>query len=702
MAFVVKSSSTISNNVMRSFKQAVKQNNLLRINEIASSGTVQQADKYGDSFLHIIAKEGSPEAALILCQLRADIYLWNKQKQSPLFYALQNSVDMVKVLLNHSRINDWNLLRQALIFGSEEVVRLIVNRLPLNFNNLFSTAAILNNNFKYGEVCEFKNTEEVVKALLQLQKYSKPEFLDYPLLILFAAKILNKNILQIILEDCEKYLEENSCYVRPLFNRQGSNETIERFFPIEISYRGRYSETALHYAVCLQYEEAAKFLLNEGADPNCKTRDELTPLHYASYFGNEEICRLLLAFGAESNPNSCYSNDPMHFLCSQRCILNFESHFITNSHRPSNPLHLVCGDSDARHVLNSSLKYFISEMHELCYVPDTIFHTNILSLLLENGANPFIQGKFNYNPFFSVCENGRLREMAIFLEYLPICEIPEYRGNTALHIAVMNNDLDMIDLLVKKGHSMETKNSLGHTPLMSAVWMEKQPSLQTIEKLVYHGADLHAISFEGWTVLQMSACFNKPEVVLKLLELGSDDLWKLPKSSELQRVSNTWSTVGRGLQVLIAIIALKYNELGDYVNNYIKPSDHDKALNFFAESKLEVVTLKKTMIFKDRHFSYYDFLTGNFSTVIRIIRNVKSTNELISISNMSAKFPCYAYLIRRRFLQIENLGDSVDHITDFLTNLSETKPLPVLVVNEIFGYLSYSNIQVFGDALSKI
>ncbi|XP_051169338.1 uncharacterized protein LOC127286794 isoform X2 [Leptopilina boulardi] len=106
MAFVVKSSSTISNNVMRSFKQAVKQNNLLRINEIASSGTVQQADKYGDSFLHIIAKEGSPEAALILCQLGADIYLWNKQKQSPLFYALQNSVDMVKFsAFKKNRIN---------------------------------------------------------------------------------------------------------------------------------------------------------------------------------------------------------------------------------------------------------------------------------------------------------------------------------------------------------------------------------------------------------------------------------------------------------------------------------------------------------------------------------------------------------------------------------------------------------------------
>ncbi|XP_051169289.1 poly [ADP-ribose] polymerase tankyrase-2-like [Leptopilina boulardi] len=402
---------------------------------------------------------------------------------------------------------------------------------------------------------------------------------------------------QLASKDCEKYLEENTCYVRPLFNRQGSDEIIKRFLTIEISYRGRYSETAPHYAVCLQLEEGTRFLLNEGEDPNCKTRNELTPFHYASYFGNEKICSLLLAFGAESNPNSCYSNDPMHFLCSERYILNFESHIIKNYHRPSNP----------------------------------------------NGGNPFIQGKFSYNPFFRVCETGRLREMSIFLEYLPICEIPEYRGNTALHIAVMNNKIDMIDILVTKGHSMETKNSLGHNPLISAVWMEKQPSLQTIEKLVYHGADLHAVSFQGWTVLQMLACFNKPEVVLKLLELGSDDLWKMSKSSELQRVSNPWSRIAG----FYCDYCTKYNELDDYVDNYIKPSDHDKALIFFAESILEVITLKKIMIFKDRRFSYYDFLTRNFSTVIRIIRNVKLTNELISISNMSAKFPCYAYLIRR-------------------------------------------------------
>ncbi|XP_065363161.1 uncharacterized protein LOC135956555 [Calliphora vicina] len=59
----------------------------------------------------------------------------------------------------------------------------------------------------------------------------------------------------------------------------------------------------LHYVCGMQNEQLAidvtKRFLDMGADPNCRSEDNMTPLHVAAMYGKEEIVRLLLQHGAE-------------------------------------------------------------------------------------------------------------------------------------------------------------------------------------------------------------------------------------------------------------------------------------------------------------------------------------------------------------------------------------------------------------------
>ena len=62
--------------------------------------------------------------------------------------------------------------------------------------------------------------------------------------------------------------------------------------------RDRDGCTPLHCASRFGRTEAAKVLLNKGADANAKSRDNWAPLHAAACRGHLDMVRLLLAKGA--------------------------------------------------------------------------------------------------------------------------------------------------------------------------------------------------------------------------------------------------------------------------------------------------------------------------------------------------------------------------------------------------------------------
>lgn len=57
--------------------------------------------------------------------------------------------------------------------------------------------------------------------------------------------------------------------------------------------------TPLHFACLKGNEEAAKVLLEKGANPSAQTRFGRTALHFASQISNHKLVRALLDYGAD-------------------------------------------------------------------------------------------------------------------------------------------------------------------------------------------------------------------------------------------------------------------------------------------------------------------------------------------------------------------------------------------------------------------
>ena len=67
----------------------------------------------------------------------------------------------------------------------------------------------------------------------------------------------------------------------------------------DLDYKNADGSTALHTAIAFDRTEVAKLLMDSGADLNCKNNDGSTPLHTAAFFCRPEIVEALLEKGAD-------------------------------------------------------------------------------------------------------------------------------------------------------------------------------------------------------------------------------------------------------------------------------------------------------------------------------------------------------------------------------------------------------------------
>ncbi|KAI1210126.1 ankyrin repeat-containing domain protein [Annulohypoxylon truncatum] len=66
------------------------------------------------------------------------------------------------------------------------------------------------------------------------------------------------------------------------------------------------------------HEEVTKFLLESGADPNVRNKENQTALHWAAVSGNPRIVSLILSKGAESSIQDIRGLTPWQFAVENR------------------------------------------------------------------------------------------------------------------------------------------------------------------------------------------------------------------------------------------------------------------------------------------------------------------------------------------------------------------------------------------------
>ena len=249
--------------------------------------------------------------------------------------------------------------------------------------------------------------------------------------------------------------------------------------PKLVDVRGGYYMTPLVAALAGGHFQTAKFLYDNGADPNVRGRDGCTPLHAAAVNGEFKIVQELLKFEADVNARDDEGKTPLHF-ASERL-----------RHEGSNI------------ALSSS---------------------SVTRLLLEHGADVNTRGNDCSTPLHEAAQHGRVEVVHVLLEHIEnLCGKDHDREAPSQAVSKYVNARDADDNTPLHYASRGHWNYV-HNPGDSKIVL----SLPNIVRLLLeHGADVNARGDDRSTPLHKAAQYGRVEVVFVLLEhvanLGSED-----------------------------------------------------------------------------------------------------------------------------------------------------------------------------------
>ena len=103
-------------------------------------------------------------------------------------------------------------------------------------------------------------------------------------------------------------------------------------------------------------------------------------------------------------------------------------------------------------------------------------------------------------------EDQKTKEALSFINLGADVNAQNSHSQTALHLAVLGGDVDLLDMLIKKNADVDIKDSLGETALHLAAMIG---NVSTIEKLIAYNADVNIKNNAGKTPMDL-ACEHHP------------------------------------------------------------------------------------------------------------------------------------------------------------------------------------------------
>ncbi|XP_053689884.1 E3 ubiquitin-protein ligase mind-bomb isoform X2 [Sabethes cyaneus] len=250
---------------------------------------------------------------------------------------------------------------------------------------------------------------------------------------------------------------------------------------VKVDVNGVFAgHTALQAASQNGHLEVIQVLLRYKADVEIEDKDGDRAVHHAAFGDEPGVMGLLAKAGADLNARNKRRQTALHIAVNKghfnvvKTLLELKCHTSLQDSEGDTPLH------DA-----------ISKEHD-----------NMLSLLLDNGADITLTNNNGFNALHHAALKGNPSAMKILLtktNRLWIVEEKKDDGYTALHLAALNNHVEIAELLVKMGRAnMDCQNVNLQTALHLAV--ERQ-HVQIVKLLVREGANLNIPDKDGDTPL---------------------------------------------------------------------------------------------------------------------------------------------------------------------------------------------------------
>jgi ankyrin repeat protein len=247
--------------------------------------------------------------------------------------------------------------------------------------------------------------------------------------------------------------------------------------------------TLLHLAV----RKKASFLIREalchGCDPNAGDAFGETPLYHAAVSGDTEAVLDLLHAGGDPHRANDDGNTPAD-VAPWILAETQNSGFI----RVQFTQGLKSRDVERmREILDhypSLVNVDLGADDSPLLAATSYGSGEIVSLLLEHGANPNVQNVTDETPLYRAVSFGKVEVTRLLLESGADPNVHEWhRGFTPLHEAAESNEPELIRLLVAHGARLDGHDKDGRTPLNIAVGCDNQAARIALRKLETEEAD---------------------------------------------------------------------------------------------------------------------------------------------------------------------------------------------------------------------
>ncbi|MDR1257112.1 MAG: ankyrin repeat domain-containing protein [Spirochaetaceae bacterium] len=267
---------------------------------------------------------------------------------------------------------------------------------------------------------------------------------------------------------------------------------------LNFNQRAADGNSCLHYTVRKEYRGFTRYLLDHKADPNIKNTAGDTPIHEAARIGDLEIIRALLENGASVNIQDGQGNTAMHIAIPVEMhkamfelLFEYGANPNLRDRRGESPLHTVIG-------LNRGL--------------------DILETLLKNGADVSIHNIDGKTPLYLAVEENRLSLLPLLVSYASDIFAVTNEGSTPFNIAISSNK-DALNYLITNETVLQGDNN-GNTPLIAAA--QAGADADIIQRILDKNALVNARNQEGDTALHIAVRQNLPAVGDLLAARGAD------------------------------------------------------------------------------------------------------------------------------------------------------------------------------------
>lgn len=258
--------------------------------------------------------------------------------------------------------------------------------------------------------------------------------------------------------------------------------------------------TALQAASQNGHLEVIKLLLHQKADVEVEDKDGDRAVHHAAFGDESGVIALLASAGADLNARNKRRQTALHVAVNKghggvvKTLLELGCHPSLQDLEGDTPLH------------------------------DTIAkkRDDMLTMLLDHSADIMLTNNNGFNALHHAALRGNPSAMCILLMKLPrrwIVDEKKDDGYTALHLAALNNHVEVAELLIRQGKAnMDVQNHNLQTALHLAV--ERQHP-QIVRLLIREGANLNIPDKDGDSPLH-EALRNHTLSQLKQLQDAND------------------------------------------------------------------------------------------------------------------------------------------------------------------------------------